>query len=60
MTIPYSFFIPLLNFKCTEQMSLMTVIYNFNLYFMICGLYLSYSSCLKLCYVVYILLCDLN
>ena len=27
---------------------------------MICGLCLSYSSCLKLCYVLYIMLCDLN
>jgi hypothetical protein len=53
-------FIRLLNFRCTEGMSLMAVIYNFNLCFVIYGLQFSYSSHLKLCYMFYILLCNLN
>jgi hypothetical protein len=53
-------FIQLLNFRCTEGMSLMAVIYNFNLYFVICTLRFSYSCPLKLCYMFCILLCNLN
>ena len=53
-------FIRLLNFICIEGMSLMAVIYKFNLYFVIYGLWFSYSSDVKLCYTFYILLCNLN
>ena len=56
----YSFSLFVLNFRCIEGMSLMAVIYNFNLYFVIYGSQFSYSSHLKLCYVFYILLCNLN
>jgi hypothetical protein len=38
----------------------MAVIHNFNLYFVIYGLRFSYSCLLKLCYMFYILLCNLN
>jgi len=53
-------FIQLLNFRCIESMSLMVVICKFNLYFVICGLWFSYSNHLKLCYMFDILLCDLK
>ena len=41
-------------------MSLMAVIYNINLYFVIYGLWFSYSNHLKLSYMFYILLYNLN
>lgn len=56
----YSFLTPLLNFRYTEQMSLMTIIYNSDCisWFVVCVCLIpvvwNYVMCFILCYVIWI------